>query len=196
MRSVRDEVSGRSGAPSAQWQDVAVLRTEPGFETTVSRRRVLAGGVALAVFGIAASACSSPPPPPAVDELEAQLASARRDSELATSAAVGAPQQISAALTEVAAERTRHAKALQTEIARLAVSPTSTSAQTTTPTTTNAAAPPPPLADVINALKESADSAGRLATTSSGYRAGLLGSIAASCTASYSVALAPGATAS
>ncbi|MGA8328678.1 MAG: hypothetical protein WB777_05230 [Mycobacterium sp.] len=172
-----------------------MLRTEPGFETTVSRRRVLAGGVALAVFGIAASAaCSSPPPPPAVDELEAQLASARRDSELATSAAVGAPQQISAALTEVAAERTRHAKALQTEIARLAVSPTSTSAQTTTPTTTNAAAPP--LADVINALKESADSAGRLATTSSGYRAGLLGSIAASCTASYSVALAPGATAS
>ena len=196
MRGVRDEVSRRSGAPSAQWQDVAVLRTEPGFDTTLSRRRVLAGGVALAVFGNASSACSSPPLPPAVDELEAQLAGARRDSELATSAAVGAPQQIGAALTEVAAERTRHAKALQTEIARLAVSPTSTSAQTTTPTTTKAAAPPPPLADVINALKESADSAGQLATTSSGYRAGLLGSIAASCTASYSVALAPGATAS
>ncbi len=174
-----------------------MLRAEPGFETTVSRRRVLAGGVALAAFGIAASACSSPPPPPAVDELEAPLASALRDSALATSAAVGAPQQISAALTEVATERTRHAQALKTEIARLAVSPTSTSAQTASPTTTtNAAAPPPPVADVIRALKESADSAGQLATTSSGYRAGLLGSIAASCTASYSVALAPGPTAS
>jgi len=176
-----------------------VLRTEPALETTLSRRHVLTGGIALAVFGIAAPACSSPPPaPPAVDELEAQLSLAQRDSELARAAAVGAPQQVGMALTEVAAERTQHAQALTTEIARLAVSPTSTSAQTTTPTTTNAAAPPPPppLADVVRSLKASADSAGDLASTSSGYRAGLLGSIAAACTASYSVALASGATAS
>ncbi len=173
-----------------------MLRTEPGFETTLSRRRVLAGGVALAVFGIAAPACSSPPAPPAIDELETQLSLARHDSELAKAAAVDAPQQIGAALTEVAAERTRHAQALTTEIARLAVNPTSTSAQTTTPTTTAAAAPPPPLADVVRSLKASADSAGELASTSSGYRAGLLGSIAAACTASYSVALASSATAS
>jgi hypothetical protein len=109
---------------------------------------------------------------------------------------VGAPQQINAALTEVAAERTQHAQALTAEIARLAVSSTSTSAQTTTATTTNVAAPPPPLADVVRSLKASADSAGELASTSSGYRAGLLGSIAAACTASYSVALASGASAS
>jgi hypothetical protein len=174
-----------------------VLRTEPDFETTLSRRRALVGGIALAVFGIAAPACSSPPPPPpAVDELETQLSLARHDSELAKAAAVDAPQQIGTALTEVAAERTRHAQALTTEIARLAVNPTSTSAQTTTPTTTNAAAPPPPLADVVRSLKASADSAGELASTSSGYRAGLLGSIAAACTASYSVALASSATAS
>jgi hypothetical protein len=174
-----------------------VLRTEPGFETTLSRRRALVGGIALAVFGIAAPACSSPPPPPpAVDELETQLSLARHDSELAKAAAVDAPQQIGTALTEVAAERTRHAQALTTEIARLAVNPPSTSAQTTTPTPTNAAAPPPPLADVVRSLKASADSAGELASTSSGYRAGLLGSIAAACTASYSVALASSATAS
>jgi hypothetical protein len=43
--------------------------------------------------------------------------------------------------------------------------------------------------DVINALRESADSATALAAELSGYRAGLLGSIAASCTASYQVAL-------
>jgi hypothetical protein len=195
-RSDRCELSCHSSALPGQWQDVAVLRTEPGFETTFSRRRVLAGGIAVAMFAIAVPACSSPPPPPAVDELEAQLALARRDSELAKAAAVGAPQQIGAALTEVAAERTRHAQALTTEIARLAVNPTSTSAQTTTPTTTNAAAPPPPLADVVRSLKASADSAGDLAAASSGYRAGLLGSIAAACTASYSVALASGATAS
>jgi hypothetical protein len=168
-----------------------VLRPEPGFDPIVSRRCVL-GGVALAVLGMAVPACSPPPPaPPAVDELEAQLALARRDSELAAAAAVGASQPVNAALTEVAAERTKHAQALTTEIARLAVNPTATSAAATSPTSTRAAAaPPPPLADVVRSLRASADSARQLAGTSSGYRAGLLGSIAASCTASYSVALA------
>jgi hypothetical protein len=174
-----------------------VLRREPGFDPIVSRRRVLVGGAALAVLGMAVPACNSPPAPPAVDELEAQLTLARRDSELATAAAVGASQPVNAALTEVAAERTKHAQALAAEIARLEVNPTSTSRETTTPTTTPAiAAPPPPLADVIRSLRASADSARQLAGTSSGYRAGLLGSIAASCTASYSVALASGATSS
>ena len=171
-----------------------MLRPDPGFDPIVSRRRVLVGGAALAVLGMALPACSSPPAPPAVDELEAQLTLARRDSELATAAAVGASQPVNAALTEVAAERTKHAQALTTEIARLAVNPTSTSRETTTPTTTTPAAPPPPLADVVRSLRASADSARQLAGTSSGYRAGLLGSITASCTASYTVALAFGAT--
>ncbi|WP_422207144.1 hypothetical protein [Mycobacterium sp.] len=174
-----------------------MLRPEPGLDAIVSRRRVLAGGAALAVLGIAVPACSSAPAPPAVDELEAQLTLARQDSELATAAAVGVTQPVNAALTEVAAERTKHAQALTTEIARLAVNPTSMSAATTSPSTTRAAAAaPPPLADVVRSLRASADSARQLAGTSSGYRAGLLGSIAASCTASYSVALASGAAAS
>jgi len=175
-----------------------VLRTEPGFEPVVSRRRVLSGGVALALLGMALPACSSLPAPPAVDELESQLALARRDSVLAAAAAAAAPQPVSAALTEVAAERAQHAQALTTEIARLAVNPTSTSRETTSPTTTAsaAAAPPPPLADVVRSLRASADSASQLASTSSGYRAGLLGSIAAACTASSTVALAFGAPAS
>jgi len=156
------------------------------------------GGAALAVLGSAVPACSSPPAPPSVDELEAQLTLALRDSELATAAAVGASQPVNAALIEVAAERTKHAQALTTEIARVAVISTSTSRETTTPTTTTpaVAAPPPPLSDVIRSLRASADSARQLAGTSSGYRAGLLGSIAASCTASYTVALASGATSS
>nr|WP_197696111.1 hypothetical protein [Mycobacterium sp. E1715] len=52
--------------------------------------------------------------------------------------------------------------------------------------------PPPPVSDVINALRASADSASRLVAGESGYRAGLLASIIASCTASYTVALVPG----
>ena len=172
--------------------------TEPGFRPVVSRRRVLAGGAALAVLGMAVPACSSPPAPPAVDELESQLTLARRDSELAAAAAAAAETPVSAALTEVAAERAQHAQALTTEIARLAVNPTSTSSETTSPTTTSsaAAAPPPSLADVVKSLRASAASASQLASTSSGYRAGLLGSIAAACTASYTVALVFGAPAS
>jgi hypothetical protein len=168
---------------------------EPGLNPLVSRRRVLTGGVALTALAIAASGCSSPPPPPAVDELEAQLTLARHDSELATAAAVGGSDQVGRALKQVAAERTQHAQALATEIKRLA--PTSTSPPTSPSTTASAAAAaPPPLSDVVNALKASGDSARQLAATSSGYRAGLLGSIAAACTASQSVALAFGAAAS
>lgn len=148
---------------------------------------MLAGGTALAVFGLTGSACSSPPAPPAVDELESQLTMARHDSEVATAAAAAAAKPVSSALTEVAAERTQHAQALATEIARLAVNPTSTSSPP--PSTSAAAAPAPTLSDVINSLRGSAASASHLAATSSGYRAGLLGSIAAACTASYSVAL-------
>ena len=174
-----------------------MLRIKAAFEPVVNRRRVLTGGVALAVLAIATPACSSPPTPPAVDELEAQLTLARQDSELATAAATGASQAVSTALTQVAGERTQHAQALANEIKRVAPT-TSASPGTTSPTTTASAAatPPPPVADVVTSLRASADSAAKLASTSSGYRAGLLGSIAASCTASYSVALGSGAAAS
>jgi len=169
-----------------------MLRAEPGFEPVVNRRRVLTGGVVLAALAISAPACSSPPAPPAVDELEEQLSLARQDSELATTAAAGTDQQVGRALKQVAAERSQHAQALTTEIKRLAPTSSATTSPTTT-TTSGTAAAPPPLASVVTSLKASADSARQLASTSSGYRAGLLGSIAASCTASYTVALAFGA---
>ena len=166
-----------------------MLRAEPDFDPIVNRRRVLTGGMALAVLAIATPACSSPPAPPTVDELEAQVSLARQDSELATAAAVGASEQVNRALKQVASERSQHAQALTTEIQRLAP-PSSTTTSPTTTAASAAAAPPPPLASVVTSLKASADSARQLASTSSGYRAGLLGSIAASCTASYTVALA------
>jgi hypothetical protein len=52
---------------------------------------------------------------------------------------------------------------------------------------------PPTAADVTAALTQSADGATLLATQQTGYRAGLLGSIAAACTAAATVALAAGA---
>jgi len=163
-----------------------------------SRRGVLAGGAALAALGVLVSACGgSGPHAPAVEDLLGPLDEATRDSALAgaAAAAVGNPPQIAAALTVVAAQRAAHARALATEIARATGNVESSSSETTNPSPSDAAAqpapPPPPVSDVVNSLRTSAESASRLVATSSGYRAGLLGSIAASCTASYSVALVP-----
>jgi hypothetical protein len=171
-------------------------------DPVVGRRGVLAGGAALAALGVVASACGEPPPkPPPVEQLLGPLDQARHDSVLAGAAATagGNPPQIAAALTVVATQRAAHARALSTEIARAAGKLTSSSSESTTPSPSPSQAeppgpppPPPPVPDVINALRASADSASRLVTTESGYRAGLLASIAASCTASYAVALVPG----
>lgn len=170
----------------------------PPTVPVVTRRCVLVGGAALAVLGIAASACSpQPEQPPPVDELEAELTLARHDSELAAAAAAAQPAAVAAALQQVASERSRHAQSLATEIDRVAGITTSTSSQTTTaPTSTSAPpGPPPTLSEVIGSLRASAAGAEKLATVSSGYRAGLLGSIAAACTAAYTVALVSGGTA-
>ncbi len=164
---------------------------------------MLAGGAALAVLGVGVSACSqSPPKPPPVEELLGPLDQARRDSAVASAAAtvIGLAPQVAAALTVVATQRGAHARALSTEISRVANKATSSTSETagSSRSPTGAAAPPPPppppppVSDVIDALRASAESASRLVATSSGYRAGLLASIAASCTASYTVALVPG----
>jgi hypothetical protein len=126
------------------------------------------------------------------------LDQARRDSALASAAAeaVGNPPQIAAALTVVASQRAAHARALATEIARAAGKLASATNESTSsspgPGPTEPAPPPPPVSAVIDSLRSSAENAGRLVATASGYRAGLLASIAASCTASYTVALVPG----
>lgn len=173
----------------------------PSAVPVTNRRGVLAGAAALAAFGVVASACGeSPPKPPAVENLLGPLDQARKDSALAGAAAadIGVAPQIAAALTVVATQRAAHARALSTEIARAAGKLTSSSSETTPPSTSAGQAepgpppPPPPVSDVINSLRASAESAGRLVTTESGYRSGLLASIAASCTASYQVALVPG----
>nr|WP_236147492.1 hypothetical protein [Mycolicibacterium sp. CH28] len=176
-----------------QWQDVGVLSRDPRPFPGITRRQVLVDGgrglAFLALLGAASTACSSGPPP-GPDPLEQQVDLAHHDSELAAAAAKAASPALAPALAEVAAERARHAAALVKEIARAAGKPTPSS-ETTTPTTTTSAAatPPPTVDDVVAALRSSADSATKLAPTLASYRAGLLGSIAASCTTAYSVAL-------
>lgn len=170
--------------------------TGPDRRPVVNRRCALAV-LAAAVIGPAALACSTEPPAP--DPLEAELESARADSALAAAAARAAPREIAPALSVVADERARHATALVEELARAAGKPTPTETPAAAPETkdseatdsaaTAAPAPPPTLADVIAALRRSAESAARLAPTLSGYRAGLVGSIAAACTTSYTVGL-------
>ena len=149
---------------------------------------MLVGTAALAVVGVTGVACGKSPPPPELAELMTQLDMARSDSQLASDAAEGAKPAQRPPLAAVSSERAKHAEALSDEIARLTGEPTTSTSATTTSTT--AAASAPTAKDVVDALKKSAESAGQLAATMSGYRAGLLGSIAASCTAAYTVALA------
>lgn len=175
----------------------------PSALPPVSRRRVLVGAAALALLGGAiATACGSTPPVKDVDALVGQLERAHSDSQLAGNAAAAAAPKLAAALTLVAQQRAAHAKALTDEISRMSgdAPPTSSTTASTeatpastesSPTSTSGPPPKPPTAaDVVAALKQSADGASLLATQQSGYRAGLLGSIAASCSASITVALA------
>ncbi len=169
----------------------------PSRPPTVSRRRVLAGATAVAVLGVTTVACGPAPPPPDLDDLTTALDRARADSRLATDAAAASRGSAVDALTAIAAERSAHAEALSEEILRMTGHAAPTTSATASPTTSSPATPTPrpdPTADdVIGALRASADSATQAAAALTGYRAGLLGSIAAACTAAYTVALTPAA---
>ena len=165
----------------------------PAFpDPILSRRRVLALAFLGPALGSATLACgrSGPTEP---DPLEDQLTAARRDSEMAAAAAKAAAPGFAPGLSVVAAERARHATALVEELARAAGKPTPSAeeaaATSAAPTPTAKPAPPPSVADVAKALRESAGSAAKLAPTLSGYRAGLMGSIAAACATSAAIGL-------
>lgn len=164
----------------------------PSRPPTLRRREVLAGLVLLPA--VAAAACGAPPPPPELDDLTTALDRARADSRLAEQAAAAVRGRSAATLTEIAALRTAHAQALSDEIVRLTGQEAPGPGVTVTTSASPAAGapePPPPNADdVVGALRASADSASHSAAALSGYRAGLLASIAAACTAAYTVALA------
>ncbi|MBB2990098.1 hypothetical protein FHR72_001566 [Mycolicibacterium iranicum] len=165
----------------------------PSRPPTLSRRRVLVGAVALAALGATAVGCGTEPPPPDLDDLTTALDRARADSDLASEVATTARGKLADALADIAAQRAAHAEALAEEIVRLTGHAAPTPSVTTTPataTTSPAAMPAPTADDVTGALRASADSATQAAGSLSGYRAGLLASIAAACTAAYTVVLA------
>jgi hypothetical protein len=162
----------------------------PSTGPVISRRDALLGAIAMAMLASAATACGSEETPqPVIDDLEEQRDAAQKDSDLAAAAAKTAAPDQAPALNVVAAERAAHAKALAEEVARAAGTTTTSTAPATSTSTSTPPAPPPSFMDVRTALQNSAKSAADLAAKLDGYRAGLLGSIAASCNASVAVNL-------
>ncbi|MFE3226030.1 hypothetical protein [Nocardia sp. NPDC059228] len=192
--------SSQSGLPA----DVVGLTVPPdrtGSSPTpepplraVNRRSALrlAGGGALAVAAVSAlAACTGNDTPAAPDPLIAQETSARTDAAAATAAIATSPDK-AGALQTIATQRTAHADALRTEIDRAigVYGDGSTPGRRTPPVTPTAPVPPPGVAVLRTQLQQSQRSAADLSAQLSGYRAGLLSSISASCATHAGVLLA------
>ncbi|KJF22196.1 MULTISPECIES: hypothetical protein [Rhodococcus] len=163
----------------------------PLSTTSHSRRSALkiAGAASIGAIAFAATACTDNGSAQAaveVDQLTSQADRARADAAAASNSIALAPERV-AALTTISAERTAHADALDAEIARAAGGGAGT---TSTPSASSTAPAAPAGIDAVRAsLAESARSAADLARTTSGYRAGLLGSISAACATQTAVLL-------
>ncbi|MFC6012720.1 hypothetical protein [Nocardia lasii] len=180
-----------SSSAGANWRRRAVLR--------------LVGASAIGLPAVAAlAACAEDDTVHAPDPLAAQEVLARADAAAATAAIALAPQS-NAALTTIATERTAHADALRTEIARVVgvygdgTTPVRRTGEVTVPGPDGAPVPatqvetasaqPSTVAQVRDQLIRSQQSAAELARTESGYRAGLLASISAACATQAGVLL-------
>ncbi|WP_149359945.1 hypothetical protein [Lolliginicoccus suaedae] len=149
----------------------------------------VAAGAALALAG-----CGAPPAPlspaTAEDSLASHAAAAARDAALARSASATAPASADA-LRIVTAQRVEHAAALRTEIARAAgrsitEPPASMDVERDAVLAGIPALMPgtPAGLDAVRAaLAESVEATRRAAIRSTGYRAGLLASVSAACSA-------------
>ncbi|MEV6275971.1 hypothetical protein [Nocardia sp. NPDC051832] len=181
------------------------LRLLPTPGTGFTRRAAfrLAGGGALGALALGATTACGEEPLQAPDPLAAQVTSAKADAAAATAAIALAPQKQNA-LNAIAAERTAHAEALQTEIDRVigvygdGTTPVPRTRSATTPGATAPGGPtgtqvppttPPTLDQLRDQIARSQHSAADLARALSGYRAGLLASISASCATEVGVLL-------
>lgn len=159
-----------------------------------SRRALLrTSGISLglglaAVAGSAAlGGCTLGTGTPEPDAFIALAQSARAEAEMAGQLSVLLPEQ-AVALTTIMAERTAHAEALETELARVAGTTTQEPAPSGAAST--APAPPPPTLDGLRgALAGAQRAAADTARADSGYRAGLAGAISASCAVQNEVLL-------
>ena len=179
-----------------QWQDVlrcpSAERPSPRQQAARPDRR---RGPGAAVGDGRRLRCAAPRPD--VDALVAATRPRPRGQQLAAAAAAAAPPTVAAALTTVAAERAAHAQALSDEITRMSGETpqhvdvtSSTSARPPRRPAPSANHSPPPRPRRRHrrpqAVRRQRRAAGR--ASRSGYRAGLLGSIAAACTAASTVA--------
>ncbi|MEV4234969.1 MULTISPECIES: hypothetical protein [unclassified Nocardia] len=178
-----------------------------GGRTGILDRRTalrLAGGTTVGVLAVGAVAGCTDKTVYQPDPLAAQEILARADAAAATAAIAVTPQR-HAELTVIADQRTAHADALRAEINRVigvygdGTTPTHRTREVTPPASgTSPAASgasvspstPPSIDELRTRLAKSQQSAGDLARTQSGYRAGLLASISASCAAQAGVLLA------
>jgi hypothetical protein len=147
-----------------------------------------AGAVVFAAVAVSTTAgCGSDADEPEpVDPLIAQASAARADAAAAI-AAIAVNPSYAGALQLVADQRTQHADALDTEVARAAgtyadgSTPTQASASSATTSTSPAPVPTLPLLQLRDRIAASQATAASLARTLSDHRAGLLGSISAAC---------------
>ncbi|MET8874662.1 hypothetical protein [Nocardia sp. NPDC004604] len=175
-----------------------------GRPNIVDRRTALrlAGGGAMGALAVGAVAGCTDKKVYEPDPLAAQEVLARADAAAATAAIAVTPQR-HAALTAIASERTEHADALRAEVNRVigVYGDGTTPAHRTRQPAPSAAAPaasgtettptqPASIDELRTRLTKSQQSAGDLARTQSGYRAGLLASISAACAAQAGVLLA------
>ena len=155
----------------------------------VSRRTLLRwSSVAVAGLGITTiTACgASDDEASEPDPLLSQVTRARTDAATATALIARAPE-LSGALNAIASERTVHADTLEAEVARMQGATTSFTPPSTTATT--ATGELPTVEQLRERLTQSQREAADLARTLSGYRAGLLASISASCAVQTAVLL-------
>lgn len=154
----------------------------PGSPPAPTRRAVLRGGAALAlaaVGGTALAACSTGPTQRELDA-EALVPLARQADAQRRQAEQLAPRETdyTDALKQVATERAEHARALTDEINRLNASSAAAITAAAGEGATSLS-----LDQLRDALKASARDAADAAVAASGFRAGLLGAVSASCTA-------------
>ncbi|MFB9908186.1 hypothetical protein [Allokutzneria oryzae] len=149
-----------------------------------SRRGVLVAGLAGAVTLPLAAACTGEPTPSKPDPLEELAAQARSDAELAKAVAAAHPA-LAPKADAVATDRLAHHGAIEKELNR--ARPARVSATATPAPSQQPSAPQVPQQQnaALGALKEAVASgekrAGELVPTLPRHRAGLVGSVAASC---------------
>jgi hypothetical protein len=141
---------------------------------------VLRAGVSLAVAGPVLAGCTSTPEaPPPPDPLAALAERARADAAAADSIATSVPS-LAGPAGEVAKARSEHAVVLRREVDRERP-PASSAPPSASPGVTPPSAPAAAKAQLLEALKAAEQQAADLVASVPRYRAGLVGSVAASC---------------